>query len=79
MQRQISQMRYGGIQAAIASWWGPETVPDQYADYQASLTDRSLRVGLKAAEGSPFTWVSTTRTRRQRNPRSSGSAPTWTT
>ena len=56
VQRQIAQMRYGGIQAGIASWWGPETVPDQYKDYQASLTDRSLRVGLKAAEGTPFTW-----------------------
>lgn len=56
VQRQISQMRYSGTKAAIASWWGPETVPDQYADYQASLTDRSLRVGPKAAEGSPFTW-----------------------
>lgn len=56
VQRQIAQMRYGGIQAGIASWWGPETVPDQYRDYQASLTDRSLAVGLKAAEGTPFTW-----------------------
>jgi hypothetical protein len=56
VQRQIAQMRYAGIQAGIASWWGPETVPDQYKDYAASVTDRSLRVGLKAAEGTPFTW-----------------------
>ncbi len=56
VQRQIAEMRYAGIQAGIASWWGPETIPDQYRDYAASVTDRSLRVGLAAAEGTPFTW-----------------------
>lgn len=56
VQRQVGQMRYAGMQAGIASWWGPETVPDPYRDWQASITDRSLRVGLKAAEGTPFTW-----------------------
>jgi hypothetical protein len=56
VRRQVNEMRYGGMQAAIASWWGPETVPDPYRDWAASSTDRSLRVGLKAAEGTPFTW-----------------------
>lgn len=57
VRRQVDEMRHGGMQAAIASWWGPETVPDDPADRgAATATTRSLRVGLQAAEGTPFTW-----------------------
>jgi hypothetical protein len=46
VKRQIDQMRYGGIQAGIASWWGPGT-----------STDRALPVDLRAADGTPFKWA----------------------
>jgi hypothetical protein len=39
-------MRYGGIQAAIASWWGP-----------GHPTDQAFPVDLQAAEGTPFKWA----------------------
>ncbi|MEY2569350.1 MAG: hypothetical protein QOE35_3879 [Actinomycetota bacterium] len=46
VQRQIDQMRYGGIQAAIASWWGP-----------GSSTDQAFATDLRAADGTPFKWA----------------------
>ena len=46
VKHQIDQMRYGGMQAAIASWWGPGTP-----------TDKALGVDLRAADGSPFKWA----------------------
>jgi hypothetical protein len=45
VKRQIAQMRYAGMQAAIASWWGP-----------GHNTDEAFAVGLTAAEGTPFKW-----------------------
>jgi len=39
-------MRYGGIEAAIASWWGPN-----------HSTDQAFPVDLAAAEGTPFKWA----------------------
>jgi hypothetical protein len=45
VRRQIDQMRYGGIQAGIASWWGP-----------GHSTDQAFPVGLAASEGTPFKW-----------------------
>jgi glycosyl hydrolase family 99 len=41
----IRAMRYAGLQAGIASWWGP-----------GSLTDNNLGPLLKAAAGQPFRW-----------------------
>lgn len=46
VRRQIDQMRYGGIQAGIASWWGP-----------GHSTDQAFPVDLAAAEGTPFKWA----------------------
>jgi hypothetical protein len=46
VRRQIDQMRYGGIQAGIASWWGP-----------GHRTDQAFGVDLAAAEGTPFKWA----------------------
>jgi hypothetical protein len=44
-RKHIDEMRYGGIQAGIASWWGPDHV-----------TDKAFAVDLAAAEGTPFKW-----------------------
>lgn len=46
VQRHIDHMRYGGIEAGIASWWGPGHSTDQ-----AFVTD------LQAAAGTPFKWA----------------------
>jgi hypothetical protein len=46
VKKQIEQMRYAGIQAGIASWWGP-----------GHQTDKAFAVDLAAAEGTPFKWA----------------------
>ena len=54
VKRQIDQMRYAGMQAAIASWWGPASSPGLPYGYQT--VDTAFGVGLQAAHGTPFTW-----------------------
>jgi hypothetical protein len=46
VRRHIDQMRYGGMQAAIASWWGID-----------HMTDKALTVDMQQAEGTPFKWT----------------------
>ena len=46
VRKHIDQMRYAGMQAGIASWWG---AGDQ--------TDKSLEVGMAQAQGTPFKWT----------------------
>jgi phosphatidylinositol-3-phosphatase len=46
LRSQISAMEYGGIQAAIASWWG-----------QGSNTDGRVAQLLAAAHSTPFCWT----------------------
>ena len=46
VKHQVDQMRYAGIQAAIASWWGP-----------GSSTDKAFATDLRAADGTPFRWA----------------------
>ena len=46
VRRHIDQMRYAGMQAGIASWWG-----------QGHMTDKALEVDMKMAEGTPFKWT----------------------
>jgi hypothetical protein len=53
----IRAMRYGGLQAAIASWWG-----------QGSDTDRRLPRLLGAAAGQPFRWSVYHEAEGQRDP-----------
>ena len=55
VKRQIDEMRYGGMQAAIASWWGPATWPNNPYGYQT--VDRAFGVDLQAAHGTPFQWA----------------------
>ena len=45
IKKHIEQMRYGGIQAAIASWWGA-----------SDKTNDALSLELAASEGTPFKW-----------------------
>jgi putative cell wall-binding protein len=45
VRRHIEQMRYSGMNAAIASWWGI-----------GHGTDRALPVDLRESEGTPFAW-----------------------
>jgi hypothetical protein len=45
-KRHVEQMRYAGMQAAIASWWGP-----------GHRTDRAFSVDLRAADATPFKWA----------------------
>ncbi|MBV8305452.1 MAG: hypothetical protein JOZ04_14670 [Acidimicrobiia bacterium] len=53
VQHQISEMRYAGMQGAIASWWGPaSSLPYGYAQ-----VDRAFGVDLQAAHGTPFQWA----------------------
>src|SRR5947209_13097461 len=54
VKRQIDQMRYAGMQAAIASWWGPASAPGLPYGYQT--VDTAFGVDLQAAHGTPFTW-----------------------
>ncbi|HEX8992477.1 MAG TPA: DNRLRE domain-containing protein [Anaerolineales bacterium] len=46
IQKHIVMMQYGGIQAAIASWWG-----------QGSQTDSRVPILLAAASGTNFRWA----------------------
>ncbi|MBV8159635.1 MAG: hypothetical protein JO265_01815 [Acidimicrobiia bacterium] len=55
VQHQISEMRYAGMQAAIASWWGPASQPGLPYGYQQ--VDRAFGVDLQAAHGTPFQWA----------------------
>jgi hypothetical protein len=55
VKRQIDQMRYAGMQAGIASWWGPASWPSQQPAYKP--VDTAFGVGLQAAHGTPFQWA----------------------
>jgi len=55
VQRQIDQMRYGGIRAGIASWWG-QAPANASTDFAAYVT-RNFAVDLQAAQGTPFEWA----------------------
>jgi hypothetical protein len=55
VKHQIDQMRYAGMQAAIASWWGPASSPGLPYGYQT--VDTAFGVDLQAAHGTPFQWA----------------------
>jgi len=46
VSQHIAAMRYGGIEAGIASWWG-----------QGSRTDQRIPTLLRAADGTDFRWT----------------------
>jgi hypothetical protein len=46
VRRHIDQMRYAGMQAGIASWWGID-----------HSTDKALAVDVAQAAGTPFAWT----------------------
>ncbi|MEY2478507.1 MAG: hypothetical protein QOG87_3822 [Actinomycetota bacterium] len=46
VRKHIDQMRYAGMQAGIASWWGA-----------GHMTDKALAVGMAEAQGTPFKWT----------------------
>jgi hypothetical protein len=46
VRRHIDQMRYAGMQAGIASWWGID-----------HMTDKALKVGMQEAANTPFKWT----------------------
>jgi hypothetical protein len=46
VRRHIDQMRYAGMQAGIASWWGA-----------GHMTDKAFAVDMAMAEGTPFKWT----------------------
>jgi hypothetical protein len=46
VRKHIDQMRYAGMQAGIASWWGV-----------GHMTDKALEVGMAQAQGTPFKWT----------------------
>ena len=53
VKRQIDEMRYAGMQAAIASWWGPVA---NTSDHAIKSIDTAVGVDLQVAHGTPFQW-----------------------
>ncbi|MBV8980500.1 MAG: hypothetical protein JO086_06345 [Acidimicrobiia bacterium] len=51
VSHQIDEMRYAGMQAAIASWWGPA---GSTSDHAIKSIDTAVGVDLQAAHGTPF-------------------------
>jgi len=53
VKHQIDEMRYAGMQAGIASWWGPAA---NTSDHAIKSIDTAVPVDLQAAHGTPFQW-----------------------
>jgi hypothetical protein len=53
VKHQIDEMRYAGMQAGIASWWGPAAAT---SDHAIKSIDTAVGVDLQAARGTPFQW-----------------------
>jgi hypothetical protein len=54
VRHQIDEMRYAGMQAGIASWWGPAS---STSDHAIKSIDTAVGVDLQVAHGTPFQWA----------------------